>query len=49
MKESVENSHKTSRLLAIKIASAYKLQNEVIFCMDVLGMSPDEALLEWDL
>lgn len=49
MKERVECNYKTSRLLAIKIATAYKLQNEVIFCMDVLGMSPDEALLEWDL
>lgn len=37
------------RIRAISIASVYGLQNEVIYCMDKLGMSPDEALLEWDL
>ena len=32
---------------AIKIATEYWLQDEVIYCMDVLGMPPQEALDEW--
>lgn len=34
---------------AIALASKYCLEGEVIYCMDELGMSPDEALEEWDL
>lgn len=37
------------REYAIKEATEYGLQNEVIYCMDVLGMSPDVALMEWDI
>ena len=34
---------------AIAKAAAYQLQGEVIYCMDELGMSPEEALDEWDI
>ncbi len=34
---------------AIKLASEYGLENEVIYAIDVLGMDPDDALLEWDI
>lgn len=34
---------------AIKIASEYGLEGEVKYSMNVLGMSPVEALIEWDL
>lgn len=34
---------------AIAIASKYNLQAEVIYCIDELGYSPEEALDEWDL
>ena len=34
---------------AIATASAYMLQAEVIYCMDNLGYSPEEACDEWDL
>lgn len=35
-----------TREQAIAKASAYMLQAEVIYCMDVLGYSPEEALDE---
>jgi len=34
---------------AIALASKYNLQGEVIYCMDELNMSPEEALDEWDI
>ena len=34
---------------AIATAARYKLQGEVIYCMDHLGMEPAEALAEWDI
>ena len=34
---------------AIAKAEKYHLQAEVIYCMDELGYSPEEALDEWDL
>ena len=34
---------------AIAKAKEYNLQAEVIYCMDNLGYSPEEALQEWDL
>lgn len=34
---------------AIALAEKYCLQGEVIYCMDVLGYSPEEAVSEWDL
>ena len=48
-KENVNNSFIVSREYAIKEATQFGLQNEVIYCMDLLGMSPDEALLEWSI
>lgn len=38
-----------SREFAIKMATKYGLQNEVIYCMDELGMTPNEAMMEWDI
>jgi hypothetical protein len=34
---------------AIAKAEKYNLQTEVLYCMDVLGYSPEEACDEWDL
>lgn len=34
---------------AIKLAKKYCLEDEVIYCIDELGMSPEEALYEWDI
>ena len=38
-----------TREQAISMAKDYHLEEEVIECMDTYGMSPDEALEEWDL
>lgn len=38
-----------SREEAIKIAHEYYLEAEVIYCIDILGYTPEEALREWDL
>lgn len=40
-----EISHKR----ALKIAAVYGLETEVRICMDLVGMTPIEALAEWDL
>lgn len=37
------------REYAIKAALPYGLQDEIIYCIDILGMTPDEAMQEWDL
>lgn len=34
---------------AIALAAKYNLQAEVIYCMDELGYTPEEALSEWDI
>lgn len=34
---------------AIVKAEKYNLQEEVIYCMDNFGYSPEEACGEWDL
>ena len=34
---------------ALKIAAVYGLEAEVQICMDLVGMTPTEALAEWDL
>ena len=34
---------------ALKIAAVYSLETEVRICMDLVGMTPIEALAEWDL
>ena len=38
-----------NRKRALKIAAAYGLECEVRTCMDLVGMTPTEALAEWDL
>ena len=38
-----------NRKRALKIASVYGLEFEVRTCMDLVGMTPTEALAEWDL
>lgn len=38
-----------NRKRALKIAAAYDLEFEVRTCMDLIGMTPTEALAEWDL
>ena len=38
-----------NRKRALKIAAAYGLEFEVRICMDLVGMTPTEALAEWDL
>lgn len=43
------NFERINRKRAIKIAQVYNLENEVRTCMDLCGMSPGEALAEWDL
>lgn len=34
---------------ALKIAAVYGLETEVQICMDLVGMTPIDALVEWDL
>lgn len=34
---------------ALKIARQYGLDNEVKYCIKYCGMTPEEALREWDL
>ena len=38
-----------NRKRALKIATVYGLETEVLICMDLVGMTPTEALAEWDL
>ena len=38
-----------NRKRALKIAAIYSLETEVRICIDLLGMTPTEALAEWDL
>ena len=38
-----------TRAEAIAAAAKYRLQGEVIYCMDHLNMEPEEALAEWDI
>ena len=38
-----------NRKRALKIAATYGLEFEVRTCMDLVGMTPTEALAEWDL
>ena len=40
---------KINRKRALKIAAAYGLEFEVRTCIDLIGMTPTEALAEWDL
>lgn len=34
---------------AIALASKYGLEEEIEYCIDVLGLTPEEALDEWDI
>ena len=38
-----------NRKRALKIAAAYGLEFEIRTCIDLIGMTPTEALAEWDL
>ena len=38
-----------NRKRALKIAAVYGLEFEVRTCIDLVGMTPTEALAEWDL
>ena len=38
-----------NRKRALKIAATYGLEFEVRTCIDLIGMTPTEALAEWDL
>lgn len=42
-------AERINRKRALEIAAVYNLDSEVKFCMDFCGMSPIEALAEWDL
>lgn len=48
LKES-QQKKKIDRKRALEIAAVYNLDYDVRFCMDFCGMSPIEALAEWDL
>ena len=39
----------SSERRVLKIAVVYGLETEVRICMDLVGMTPTEALAEWDL
>ena len=45
----ITNEEIINRKRALKIAATYNLEAEVLVCMDLCGMSPIEALAEWDL
>ena len=38
-----------NRKRAIEIAKVYNLDREVKWCIDYCGMTPQQALIEWDL
>lgn len=38
-----------NRKRTLEIAAVYGLEAEVQICMDLVGISPEEALAEWDL
>lgn len=48
----IENNplfHKHDRKYAINAAKKYGLEKEVTHAIDVLHMTPDEAMMEWDV
>lgn len=45
----IVTEEKIDRKRALEIAAVYNLDSDVRFCMDFCGMSPIEALAEWDL
>lgn len=38
-----------NRKEAIEQAKVHNLENEVAWCIDCCGMTPEEALREWDI
>lgn len=44
-----EQQLSADELAAIEKAKEFKLENEVRYCILELGMSPEEALSEWDI
>lgn len=42
-------SCKHDRKYAINAAKKYGLEKEVTYAIDVLHMTPDEAMMEWDV
>ena len=45
----ITTKEKINRKRALEIAAVYNLVFEVKFCMDFCGMTPIEALAEWEL
>lgn len=45
----ITTEEKIDRKRALEIAAVYNLDSDIRFCMDFCGMSPIEALAEWDL
>ena len=45
----IVTEERINRKRAIEIAKVYNLDHEVRWCIDACGMTPQEALAEWDL
>ena len=45
----IVTEEKINRKRAIEIAKVYNLDHEVRWCIDCCGMTPQQALAEWDL
>lgn len=45
----ITSEFRIDRKRAIEIAQVYNLDHEVKWCIDYCGMTPQEALCEWDL
>ena len=48
-KDDIKRITTEEKIDALEIAAIYNLDYDVRFCMDFCGMSPIEALAEWDL
>mgnify|MGYP000380960210 CR=1 FL=1 len=54
LEEAMQYAEKYSReyseyLKGLEVADKYKLTDEYNYCVFELGMTPEEALLEWDI
>ena len=54
LEEAMQYAEKYSRdyneyLKGLEVADKYKLTDEYNYCVFKLGMTPEEALLEWDI
>ena len=47
--QKITSEFRIDRKRAIEIAKVYNLDREVKWCIDCCGMTPQEALCEWDL